>query len=368
MTTTEPRAPSDIATALGDLFAEQGVRARVVGANTGAAISRYNIALSPGERPESVLKLLLTIQYTLGTPQVRIQVPVPGHPLMGIEVPNAERVTVKLTDIDMRGQPRLSVPLGPNIDGGPQVANLADMPHLFLAGQTGSGKSNWLTAALCTLFMRNLPEDLRALLIDPKMVEFTPYRGLPHLLRPPVTDPNEAVRALKQLCEEMDRRYERMCAAGVRDLDSYNALPGVARMARIAAVVDEIADLMAVAGKAVTNYVQRAGQKARASGIHLVLATQHPSRKILPGEIKTNVPARLAFALPQAVDSRMALDRPGAESLLGAGDGLYCAPNGSMVRFQAPYVTDAERDYFIERVLKRDAPQVAQRPPLRVVS
>lgn len=315
--------------------------ARVVDAVTGPSISRYEVELGPGVHVNRVLRLQPNIAYATGCESVRINL-VPSKSAIGVELPNAQRQTVALTFRD--GHP-LQIPVGQSIDGEMIYANLGQMPHLLVAGSTGSGKSCFINAMLVTL-LRNDPREVRLMLIDPKLVELTPYNGVPHLLRQVVTEVQEAAVALDQILAEMESRYQKMQEAGVRNIDGLD-LP------YIVVVIDELADLV-MTNKTIPEKIIRLTQKARAAGIHLVLATQRPSVDVISGLLKANVPSRLAFACATATDSRVILDEGGAEQLLGKGDGLF-RPIGARTgtRIQSPYVSDEEVEQAVRGAMAR---------------
>lgn len=341
----EPESDDVVSDLLESVFRQFKVAARVTGKTQGPAVTRYEVELGRGTKVEEVVKLARNIEYALKTPDIMIVSPIPGKSAIGVEVPNAEREVVMIDEvlesIDDNPGP-LMVALGKGVDGEYVTADLAKMPHLLIAGATGSGKSAALNALLVSVLSRATPEQVRLLLIDPKRVELVAYSDVPHLVTPIVTDVRKASAALEWVTDEMDGRYDLLSQAGVRNIDEYNKVAALP-LSYLLVIVDELADLMMLAPKDIEDSIIRITQLARAAGIHLVLATQRPSVDIVTGLIKANVPSRLAFTTSSQIDSRVILDRTGAEKLLGEGDGLFLPVSASSpTRMQGVWV-DAER-------------------------
>ncbi len=351
---------------LAEFFRIYQVSGRMAGAQTGPVITLFEFAPSPGLKVNRVTGLASELALTLKVPQVRIQVPVPDKSTIGIEVPNPRRAPVSFREIyeslSYRAIPSpLALAIGKTVAGEPYASDLARMPHLLVAGATGTGKSVCLNGLIASLLMKNGPEDVRLLMIDPKRLEMAPYEGIPHLLGPVVTEPGLAVVRLRALVGEMLRRYDLMKDEGVKNIAEFRkAVPPEKAFPYIVVVIDELADLMLSQKKEVEPPIIRLAQMARAAGIHLVLATQRPSAQVVTGLIKTNIPTKIAFQVSSQIDSRVILDTGGAEFLLGAGDMLIKPPGSDVVRrLHGSYISEDEVHRIVEFWRRMPAP-----PPL----
>ena len=346
------QSESSAALVLEETLASFGVSASVTHIERGPSVTRYELTPARGVKVSAIKSLSDNIQLALAAQSVRIEAPIPGKAAVGIEVPNSAVSLVcvrEILDYLPKGEGRLSIGLGKDISGRPIVADLGGMPHLLVAGATGAGKSVCLNAILASLLSTCTPDQVQLLLVDPKRVELTSYNGIPHLIKDCITDPKLAAGALYELTKEMDARYERFARAGVRKIEEYNHAYPQERLPYIIVLIDELADLMLVAPSRVETSICRIAQLARATGIHLVVATQRPSVDVITGLIKANIPSRIAFAVSSQIDSRTILDMAGAERLLGRGDMLYLPIDAPKpVRVQGALVTGAEIERLCE--------------------
>lgn len=341
-----------------------GIRAQVIEVNKGPAVTQYAIKIAEGTKLSKITALANDLALALAAPtgQIRIEAPIPGRSLIGIEIPNRspELVSLKriLTSEEMKNaKSKLTVALGLNVSGEPVVADITKMPHTLIAGTTGSGKSVLINSFIASLLFRTTPEEVRLILVDPKRVELIVYNGIPHLFTPVIVEVEEILKVLKWAMIEMEKRYKKFAAAKVRNIESYNEMAGFQAIPYIVIIIDELADVMAYAPVEVEDAICRLAQMARATGIHLIVSTQRPSVDVITGLIKANIPCRIAFNVSSMVDSRVIIDMPGAEKLLGRGDMLFIPPDQAKpTRIQGAFVSEREIQRLVEFLKAQNYP------------
>ena len=368
---TSRKILQDTATDLTALLRDHGVDAEITNIVPGPTVTRYEVELKPGVKVSKVTSLSHDIAYTLGTPEVRLLAPIPGRSAIGIEIPNRQRKLVTLADVlnssvSKNSTNPLDVGLGLDISGKPRMLNISELPHVLIAGQTGSGKSSCINSIVSSLLIKTNPEEVKMVMVDPKRVELGQYNGVPHLLTKVITNPKKAVHALSWAVTEMDRRYDLLADSQVRDITGYHEkydaglldIDKFDRFPYIVVFIDELNDLMMVAGREVESSIVRIAQMARAIGIHLVVATQRPSVDVITGVMKANIPSRLAFSVASTTDSRVILDQSGAEKLIGSGDFLVVtASNPRLERIQAAWITEDEIKAIVKWVKDQKHPE-----------
>lgn len=333
-----------------------GITARVAEVNNSPSVTQYALEVALGTKLAKIISLSNDLAMALAAPggQIRVEAPIPGRSLVGIEVPNHSLEVVpirKIIDSEAMkaAKNKITVPLGLDVAGNPKVADITKMPHVLIAGQTGSGKSVCVNSWIASILFRASPDEVRMIMVDPKRVELTPYNGIPHLLTPVIVEPEKVISALKWAVSEMERRYKMFTEVGAKNIEGYNNMAGFQSVPYILIFIDELAEIMLFSPSEVEDNICRLAQMARAVGIHLILATQRPSVNVITGLIKANIPTRIAFAVSSMTDSRVILDTPGAEKLLGRGDMLYIPPElAKPVRVQGCFVSDKEINRLID--------------------